>query len=250
MFSRILIVGLVAGFIAGLVLAAVQHVKITPLITAAEVYEDEAAAHAHTHDGAAAAGGAAEAHEHETAWEPRAGAERTAFTFLADLIVAVGFGLVLSGSLAVRHAVAGHVPDGSEGLLWGFAGFAAFSLAPALGLPPQPPGMVAAAIYSRQAWWIGTAIATCAGLGLMVFCRHWALRAAGLVLLILPHLIGAPVRPPGDDAVTADIAARFVAASLVTSAVFWSVLGAVSGWLYAALEKRNALLSPRPQQIG
>lgn len=246
MFSRILIVGLVAGFIAGLVLAAVQHVKVTPLITAAEVYEDEAAAHepAHTHDRATAA------HEHEAAWEPRAGFERVAFTFLADLIVAVGFGLVLSGSLAVRHAIAGHVPDGGEGLLWGFAGFAAFSLAPALGLPPQPPGMVAAAIYSRQAWWIGTAIATCAGLGLMVFCRHWALRAAGLVLLILPHFIGAPVRPAGDDAVTADIAARFVAASLVTSAVFWSVLGAVAGWLYAALEKRHAVLSPRPQQIG
>src|SRR5262249_36763171 len=151
------------GFVAGLVLAAVQHVKITPLITAAEIYEDEAAARehaeAHQHDGAAA-----ESHEHEhaAAWEPRAGFERIAFTFLADLVVAIGFGLVLSGSLAMRHAIAGRVPDGGEGLLWGFAGFAAFALAPALGLPPQPPGMVSAAIYSRQAWWIGTAIATCA----------------------------------------------------------------------------------------
>lgn len=247
MFSRILIVGLVAGFVAGLVLAVVQHVKITPLITAAEVYEEAAAAREHdatAHEHAAGQ----EAHEHETAWEPHAGFERIAFTFLADLIVAVGFGLFLSGAFAVRQAFTGRAPEGSEGLLWGFAGFAAFSLAPSLGLPPQPPGMVSAAIFSRQAWWLGTAVATCVGLGLMVFCRHWALRLTGLALLVLPHVIGAPPRPSGNDAVSADIAAQFVAASLVTSAIFWSVLGAVSGWLYVTLERRRAVLSPRTTQ--
>ena len=237
MLYRIFFVGLVAGCLAALAMAAVQQVKIIPLIAAAEVYESAAEPHGAAMEHGAAAHAAPE-------WAPRAGFQRVSLTFLADLILAIGFALALSGSFAIRQAFSGHVPDAREGLLWGIAGFAAFALAPALGLPPEPPGMISADIYARQGWWLGTAFATCAGLGLAVFARAWAWRIAGLVLLAVPHLIGPPARPPGNDAVTAAIAAHFVAASLVTAAVFWAVLGLAAGWLYAAMEKQRLSAAP------
>lgn len=233
MLSRILVVGLVAGLVAGAVLAVVQQFKVAPLIAAAEVYEDAAA-----HDAPAAGhdhmpGMAAAAPE----WEPAAGLERLGFTLLADLVVAVGFAFVLSGGFAVRQTLSGQVPGASEGFVWGLAGFAAFALAPALGLPPEPPGMISADIYARQEWWLGTACATVAGIAAIAFGRSWMWRIAGIVLLLAPHVIGAPLRPEGTDAVPASIAAQFVAASLVTTALFWIVLGSFSGWLYARLDR-------------
>ncbi len=233
MLYRVFAVGLIAGLIGGAALTAVQFWKILPLIAAAEVYEDAPAAEHHAHDAMA---------DHEAeAWEPAPGLERVGLTFLANLIIAVGFALVMSGGFALRQAFSGRSVDAREGLLWGLAGFAAFSLAPALGLPPEPPGMVSADILARQTWWLGTALATCSGLGLIAFARQRLLWLAGAALLLLPHVIGAPLRPDGHDAVTANIAAHFVAASLFTSAVFWCVLGASAGWLYDALQKREIL---------
>jgi cobalt transporter subunit CbtA len=238
---RVFVVGLIAGLIGGVALTAVQSFKIVPLIAVAEVYEEAAAAH--QHEGAGHADGSA-AHEHEAAWEPAPGFQRIALTFLANLIIAVGFGLVLSGGFALRQAVGGHVTDAREGLLWGFAGFAAFALAPSLGLPPEPPGMISADIVARQVWWLGTAFATCGGLALIAFSRSPLRWLAGAVLLVLPHLVGTPLRPEGHDAIPASIAAQFVAASLVTSVVFWSVLGVSAGWLYDTLSRRGVVREP------
>jgi cobalt transporter subunit CbtA len=241
---RVFVVGLVAGLIAGAALTAIQFFKIVPLIAAAEVYEDAAAeahAHAHVHESATS--------KHEAAWEPAPGFQRIALTFLANLIIAIGFGLVLSGGFALRQAIAGQHIDAHEGLLWGLAGFAAFALAPALGLPPEPPGMISADIVARQTWWLGTALATCGGLGLIAFSRHWLAVLAGIALLLLPHVIGAPLRPAGDDAVTAAIAAQFVAASLVTSAVFWCVLGVTAGWLYDLVGRRSLIRQGSPHAV-
>jgi adenosylcobinamide kinase/adenosylcobinamide-phosphate guanylyltransferase len=49
-------------------------------------------------------------------------------------------------------------------MFWGLAGFAVFTLAPGLGLPPELPAMPAADLLARQVWWIGTAAATAIGL--------------------------------------------------------------------------------------
>ena len=77
----------------------------------------------------------------------------------------------------------------------GSAGFTVFALAPALGLPPLPPGMEAAGLVQRQVWWIVTATTTAIGLGLIVFPRRLVYPVIGVGLLILPHLIGAPEPP-------------------------------------------------------
>ena len=228
---RILVAALAAGCIAGLFAFAVQHARLTPLILAAETYEDRAAEH---QPGAPAAG------EHASAWEPANGLERTLYTALADVIVGVGYALLLVGAFVLRGAPV----DAWRGLAWGAAGFAVFSLAPALGLPPELPGSHSADLFARQEWWLGTAAATAVGAALLAFARAPLLRVAGVVVLALPHLIGAPQPPQIGGPVPPELAAAFTAASLATTALFWLVLGALSGAIYARLGRRPAQSSP------
>jgi cobalt transporter subunit CbtA len=232
MLRRILFTALVAGNIAGLFAAAIQHLKLIPLIAAAEVYE-AAGSHA-DHQQAA---NPPDAHQHGTApeWEPAPGIERAGYTVVADILAGIGFALVLIGAVALAR-LGGYTVDARRGLMWGAAGFVVFALAPAIGLPPELPGMQAASLAARQQWWLFTAAATAGGLGLIIFARPAALRAVGVALIILPHLIGAPAAPHGSTGVPAELAAEFATASLAVAAAFWLLLGSVSGWLYRRFE--------------
>lgn len=233
LLRRILFAGLAAGLVAGIAVTAVQQVQVVPLILAAEVYESAEAPHEHAapqaHDHAP--GTAAHSHDEE-AWAPEDGLERNAFTLLANILAGVGYGCVLVALMVF----AGRALDWRRGLLWGLGGFAAFALAPAIGLPPELPGMAAAELGARQLWWISTAAATIVGLGLIVFAgQKHALRVAaplaGLALIALPHLIGAPQHAAETGALPAELAARFAIASLLAQAAFWAVLSAAAGYL-------------------
>jgi cobalt transporter subunit CbtA len=226
MFRRIFLTALIAGAIAGLFAAGVQQLKLMPLIAAAEVYEAAAATPpAHQHSGPSAT----------PEWEPSPGSERALYTILADTLTGIGFALMLTGGAALA-SLRGIPFDARRGVLWGAAGFAAFALSPGIGLPPELPGMVGAALARRQEWWLLAAAATVSGLALIVFARILALRIAGAVVLLLPQLIGAPQAGHGVGAVPPELAAEFATASLAAAAAFWLLLGAVSGWLYRRFE--------------
>ena len=229
---RILAAGLIAGFVAGTAASVVQMLQVTPLILAAEVFEEAAPAAAHVHDGAAAG------HHHDAAdeaWAPADGLERTAFTWLANVLTGAGFGLILAAAMAF----AGRAVDWRRGLVWGLAGYGVFAVAPALGLPPELPGMMAADLPARQAWWLLAAGGTAAGLALIAFAPakpyRRALQIAGLALILLPQVIGAPHMAAEGGAVPAELAARFVVASLAASALFWAALGLATGHLMGRL---------------
>ena len=229
MLRRILFTALIAGTVAGLFAAGIQHLKLIPLIAAAEVYE-AAGTHAdHQHGAAPNQQGAA------PEWEPAPGIERGGYTVVADVLAGIGFALVLIGAVALAR-LGGYAIDGRRGLVWGAAGFVVFALAPAIGLPPELPGMAAAGLAARQQWWLLTAMATAIGLGLMIFARPAALRVVGAALVVLPHLIGAPAAPHASAGVPAELAAEFATASLAVAAAFWLLLGGVSGWLYRRFE--------------
>ena len=139
MFRRIFLTGIVAGLVAGLALSVLQAFTTIPLILQAEAYE--------------AAGGAHEdpagtpAHDHAAPeWGPAEGLERSFYTALANVITAVGFGLLVSACLALH----GRPADARRGVIWGLAGFAVFSLSPSTGLPPELPGSAAGDKYHRQ----------------------------------------------------------------------------------------------------
>ena len=229
MIARVLWAGVIAGLIAGAVATAVQLTRLVPLIEIAEEYES-AAIHEHHDHGATVDPLASAAHDpaaHEDEWEPE-GLLRPAFTAGANALTGVAYGLLLVAGMTL----AGRRTDTRVGLLWGLAGFVVFAAAPALGLPPELPGMAAAELGARQAWWIGTAAATALGIVGLAFGPP-KLKALGVLLLLAPHIVGAPhVEGAAESAgVPGEIAARFVAASLMSGLLFWLALGAAAGHL-------------------
>ena len=238
LFRHIVFYALLIGSLSGLVLTAVQFWQVIPIIQNAEVYETQAdKAAAHSHD----AGQAHSDHDHSGGeWAPQNGTERTAFTLLSNVLMAIGFALILLVSMVALPALGRdkRYPHGfGQGLMWGAAGYLVFWLAPALGLPPEIPGASAASLEARQVWWLFTVLFTAAGLAGLAFGKSpW--RWAALVLLIVPHLVGAP-HPPGamfeghtPEAVAAleSLADRFIGASAIANAVFWLAMGLAAVW--------------------
>lgn len=226
MFKRIAQTAGFTGLLAALLLTLLQSFWVAPLILEAETYEHAPAAaevHEHAHgDGAMAA------HVHdEEAWEPEDGWQRVLSTTGGNLVVAVGFALMLAALYTLR------TPNSvREGALWGLAGFAVFVLAPTLGLPPELPGTAAADLTLRQTWWVSTAASTAVGLALIVFARHWLLKVLGAAILVVPHVIGAP-QPEVHSALAPEaLEAQFKIASLLTNAAFWVAMGLISAWLF------------------
>ena len=222
MIGRVLLAALLAGIAAGIFMGAIQYLRLTPLILAAEVYEN---APAHEH-----AAGTAEHSDDSEAWAPKDGLERTFFTTIASMMAGAGFAAVMAGvSLLVGIPV-----TAGNGAVWGLCGFIAVTLAPAAGLPPELPGMPAGDLAARQVWWIGTIAATGASLYLIAARRElWAI-AAAVALIALPHLIGAPEAASHETGVPAGLAAAFAANSIAANAVFWVLIGVFLG---AALKR-------------
>lgn len=211
-----------AGLLAALLLTLLQSFWVAPLILQAETYEKVPAVETHEH----AAGTATHSHDAE-AWEPEDGWQRVLSTTGGNLVVAVGFALMLAGLYTLR------APNRtSQGLLWGLAGYATFCLAPTLGLPPELPGTAAADLTQRQIWWVGTAASTAVGIALIVFAGHWLLKVLGVAILAVPHLIGAPQPEVHSMLAPEALEAQFKIASQLTNAAFWLALGLISAWLF------------------
>lgn len=210
-----------SGLLAALLLTVLQSLWVSPLILEAETYEASAPAHAH-------AQGTEAAHEHsDEAWSPEEGWQRTLSTTGGNLVVAVGFALILAGLYSLRQP-----RTTASGAAWGLAGFAVFCLAPTLGLPPELPGTAAADLAQRQVWWAGAAGATAVGLALLVFARHWAFKGVGVIVLLLPHVVGAPQPEVHQGLAPAALETQFQLASWLTNAAFWLALGLISAALY------------------
>lgn len=225
LIRRVLLSALAAGLLAGLLTSGLQALTTTPLILQAETFESAAPAVPHDHGTAA--------HDHDgDAWAPADGVERTLYTTVANVVGATGFALLLTAGFVLR----GEGGGGRRGLLWGLAGFAAMTLSPSLGLPPEVPGSVAADLASRQLWWLSAVLTAAVGLWLLAFGRSTLWRVAGLAVLALPHVVGAP-HPHGGEAGVAppELAARFAATSIVVSAVTWALIGWLAGTFYERL---------------
>ncbi|GGL24146.1 membrane protein [Pseudomonas brenneri] len=211
------------GLLAALLLTLLQSFWVAPLILQAETFENApAATEVHEH----AAGAAAHSHDAE-AWEPEDGWQRVLSTTGGNLVVAVGFALMLAGLYTLRAPT-----RTAQGLLWGLAGYATFVLAPTLGLPPELPGTAAADLAQRQIWWIGTAASTAAGIALIVFGRNWLLKILGVAILAVPHVMGAPQPEVHSMLAPEALEAQFKIASQLTNVAFWLALGLISAWLF------------------
>ncbi len=264
-FRNLVFAAVLVGIISGVVLAAVQQIAVTPTIIAAEQYEvadeapvantghDHASDHHETsliatahHSNDMALNSAPQhdkGHSHDPeAWAPEDGFERLFFTSFSNVLAGIGFGLLILAAMTY-HGKA----NIKIGALWGIAGYLTFFVAPALGLHPEIPGMEAANLQGRQGWWLTTITLTAIGLGLIAFA-HISLKIAGVVLLVIPHVLGAPLPElaagashfshPDPQAVIAleALAADFLQATAIANAAFWIVLGLSCGYFINKFE--------------
>jgi len=178
-------------------------------------------------------------HSHDAeAWEPAEGGERTFYTFVSNILAAIGFSAVLLALMVQTHMQGLTRITPLKGLAWGAAGFIALFVVPAIGLPPEIPGMEAAAIENRQGWWLLAVSAAVAGLACLAFAPT-KFKTLGLVVMALPYLVGAPhpqgpaISHPDAQAVTelTQLHADFVVASAFTNLIFWLALGLLSAYL-------------------
>lgn len=245
MLMRMLAGGLIAGFAAGLFAAVLHFAFVQELILHAELYESGELTHfggpsTHAGEDHGADMAAQEDHDghgetaHDHGGHDHGGGEtaspikRNLLTVLFTGFIYAGYGLILAAAMQVAGLM-GKTISLQQGVLWGIAGFVTFQLAPAMGLAPELPGTIAADLSSRQVWWFGTVIASGAGLALIGYGRGLPYVIGGVVLLALPHVIGAPVLDEFTGFAPPELAAEFSARVLGVGLAVWALLG----WLIA-----------------
>ena len=255
-FQRLIWAALATAVVVGSVQTGVQRWQAAPLILAAEVYEEQKAeapapaapvaapaAHAHA-EGTAP-------HEHGTAkeWEPENGAERIGWTWVANILHALSMALLLFAVMGIwLYRRGGAVASLSLAGLVAAAGWLSFHFWPSLGLHAEVPGMEAAPLQARQAWWVlavASAAGACAVAGFARASWRWLVAAA---LLALPFVVGAPKLQgdalagfgPEAHAALEQLGTQFIWATTWVSLSFWVCLGLVGGlafqrWVRPAL---------------
>lgn len=219
MFRNLLLVGLLAGVLAGSLLSALQYFTVIPLIQQAEVYEHQSVELPTQRDAHEPGASLAE-------WEPEEGLERLGFTWLANLAIATGFSLMMAGLMAL------HPPRRlAQALVYGLAGFYAFFIAPVLLLPPELPGADSPHLQTRQATWLLTVGASLAGLGLLAFAKARWLRLLGLLVTTSPFLLFTRFSPHYLASLPEDLIQRFAVMSGLSNLVLWLVIGMGVYWL-------------------
>lgn len=219
MFQRILTSALFAGFCAGLVAAALQFAFVQPVLLHAELYEGGELVHF---------GG-----ERVSARPELAGFDpvRDGLSVLFSALIYVGYALLLVAAMAMASE-RGAAINARTGVVWGIAGFVAFHFAPAFSLPPEVPGVAAADLGARQAWWWGTVAATASGLALVGLGRGLAATGAAVVLILSPHVIGAPQPDSFSGPVPPEIAALYASRALGVGFAVWAILGCLAGYFW------------------
>jgi cobalt transporter subunit CbtA len=232
LFRNIVLISALAGLVAGLAMTGLQYWSTVPLILQADTFEKAGDAASHDHGG----NSPATSHDEE-GWAPADGFERSAVTALANVVTAIGFAILLVTLSEMLGGLAGW----RQGVSWGLAGFAVFMLVPGLGLPPEPPAMRAADLGARQVWWFATVLTTGIGLALLVFWRSLPSAVLAVLLIVAPHVVGAPKPSSFETSVPAHLARDFVVASFATSLIFWVLLGGTAGYVRSCFARAAAM---------
>ena len=235
-FRNIVFSAAVVGIIAGTLYGIFQQIQISPIIYAAEVFEisdgsDVVAPEGHDHaDG--------QSHSHE-GWSPEDGFERILSTLIANILIAMAFSILLISFMALHNLKSSKPPiNWKTGILWGMGLMLSIFVAPSLmGIHAEIPGTIAASLEHRQIWWISSATATAVGL-LILYYGKKAIKISGLVLLALPHLVGASltettgfaVSDPAAVAELSKLASQFIIMTSIGMLIFCVLLGALSGF--------------------
>jgi cobalt transporter subunit CbtA len=227
-FARIIYSSILIGLAAGILLTSLQIAGLNQIIFTAErhvtdVVETPTDHGNHGHSD----------HEHtDGAWAPAPGLERTAYSFLANVLASTGFAAIMLALMNQFQLPRKSNMSWRQGSLWGLAGFATLFVAPAIGLPPEIPGALSAPLEHRQLWWVLSALSVAIGLGIFAFARVRT-KSLGLLFLVIPYIVGAPqidipMFQHTDPTVTQalfNLHQQFVVISTVVNLIFWLSLG-------------------------
>ena len=216
MLTRLLVSGLFAGAAAGFIAALLQLYFVQPVLLHAELYESGEL----VHFGA----DAVSAHPDLGGIDP----VRDGLSVIFTMLTYTGYAFILLAGMAVAE-MRGAAITARNGLIWGLAGFVAFHFAPGFTLAPEVPGVAAADVYARQVWWWATVISAGAGLWLIAFGRTWLAWGIAAVLLLAPHVIGAPEPDTFTGPVPTEIGALFASRAFGVGMAAWMLLGCFAG---------------------
>ena len=217
----------VCGAIAGVLATAMQMLLVTPLLMEAELFETGQSTH-FIIDGSPES-----PMKHVNIWEDP---YRHLMTLFFNLVTFTGFGFILIAAMALFQK-RGFSLSKAEGIVAGVSGFIVFQLAPSVGLPPELPGTISVAVGLKQAWWIITILSTTVGILLLFLGKYKVVSGAGIIFIIIPHLIGHPKLETYFGVAPPELAAEFASRALAVSLVTWIILGVISSQFWKYLEK-------------
>jgi cobalt transporter subunit CbtA len=213
MFRNLLLTGLLTGVLTGCLLTLLQYFFVLPLIQQAESHENTIALPADTGESHVHSGPIGE-------WQPAEGLERLAYTGLANVAIASGFGLMMAGVMALRRPL-----TLIQAVLFGLAGYYVFFIAPAVWLPPELPGADSPGLEGRQAIWLCAVALSFSGLSFLAFAANRWLRILGLLVLFSPYLLFTRQAVHYSAPVPANLIEQFALITGLTNFVFWITLG-------------------------
>ena len=220
MFTRILTSALIAGSGAGLVASLLHFLFVQPVLLQAELFESGALQHfAHR---------ATEMPVMTFAFDP----VRDGLSIVFYMLIYSGYGLILVSLMSIADDQGSRV-TARTGLLWGIAGFVTVLLAPGVSLAPEVPGVAAADVAPRQIWWFATVGATGVALWLIAFGKDHLVVGLAALLLLAPHLYGAPEPDVLTGPAPPEIAALYAARVFGVGLAVWACLGVFAGALWS-----------------
>ena len=224
MISRIVTSAVFAGAATGLIFALLHFAFIQPVLLHAELYETGQLVHF---------GGPSISATPEL---PAFDLMRNGLSVLISMMLYFGYALILVAVMSTAEQ-SGVEITARTGLIWGLAGFVATQLAPAISLPPEVPGVAAADVQMRQYWWFATVAMAAGAMWLLAFRFSMYGIAGAALLLLLPHIVGAPQPAAFEGPVPTEIGALFAARSLGVGLAVWMVLGGFCAYFWNTEEE-------------
>ena len=206
--NRIFLVALIAGGIAGLLLAELQYFVVAPLVLEVETY-------------------GATSNQLKEAWPIVMDDGQIFFTVFSNIMSGILFGLLLAACY-LRHRPI----SWSCSIIWGLAGFFIFHLAPAFVQPQEFSVDAAVSLAVRETWWWLTVVTTALGFWMIAFKPVHYLKLSGAVLIALPHLLITAQPDVHNMLVSEELRGTLIHTSLICNAIFWMLLGPLSAFFY------------------
>lgn len=234
MFTRLLTSALFAGAASGLIAALLQLWFVQPVLLHAELYESGALLHF-----------GADSNLPATQDVGGFDALRDGLSIVFTMLIYSAYAMVMLAAMAVAEERGAQI-TARTGLIWGIAGFVAVHFAPGFSLAPEVPGVAAADVTARQIWWFATVAMAAVAMGLIGFGKGWMAWLGAAILLLAPHVYGAPEPEVFTGPVPTEIGALFAARAFGVGLAAWALLGAFAGAFWSRGIGAPAPLPERP----